>query len=1085
MSITLPWLTNRPQRHPQSHPGVPVEPRPRNPGGGRGLAGATAMTGEAPGQRRQGAGATLCYQPDEPEDTYMFTRVTTLLLLFCFTPWLHAATVYFENFEAGIGGWSADNGVWEVGTPTTVGPTDCFGSNKCAGTVLNGNYPQGTVSRLVSPSIILPTLASDENLYLRFREWHEYYGSADRGMVQVSVYDPVAKTWSVWADASTTAVGYMSPVWSLKGVDLNAYAGKKVRLAFQHIDVCCGGMGAGWYLDDVTIVSKPAQFTGDFTTGWGDWYADNGVWQVGTPKEGPLACHGGTLCASTVPNGSWSSLIFPEYQLGTVAGLDEIHLRFWHWHGTGGAGQVYVSVYDSAAKTWSDWIKEGAEVGPTSGAWTVKDIDLTAYAGKKVRLEFHHYNGNANPGWYVDDVTISGGSLPTEITVELTSSANPAPFGQPITFTGAVRNAQNPTGKLNFSVDGSALAPCTDMPLTNASANCTASGLSAGNHAILARYSGDNINNAAQATLTQVIQAAPPGSYPLAVNNLNPGGGTVSSTPAGINCGTQCAVSLTANSQITLNAQPASGFLFNGWGGDCTGLNACVLTMNGAKNLTAQFIAIPTGYQYKLTAKAYAPFDDWPAAARQEFGPTAEVLDWNTIKTDFGGSVALIKWLMDEIGYSTRMQGGGRGVTVNGSQRWSGSRSYGIDRAEGTVPSGYLVHDQLQNNWVLLGSWPADRPVVVRIPISAPTFPLTVTHTDGGTVGSSPAGINCGPVCTSNFTEGTQVTLTAYPATGFNFTGWGGACSGTGACVVTMDGAKDVSAQFAELPKFPLTVTRAATGIVTSTPGGIDCGAKRTACRGEFATVTLTATPLPGYSFKQWVGCPGATGDTCALTLTRAARVQAQFLKIPSYAIKVTKNTLGTVTSAPQGLNCAVKAKNCAARFITGTTVTLTAQPVAGAVFVGWTGACTGNGVCVVTLNGTKKVTAKFQRASSAAWFGDWVQVNFLGASDNGAWGEDNPSGLGFVSRINGQTWTEIDDYGDGCAITYAYTIQANGKYAKKAVNLGDNCPPLSLPSLKETGKLQFAEENGRTFMYEYFTLAPGDDIIAFKWMRL
>ena len=488
-----------------------------------------------------------------------------------------------------------------------------------------------------------------------------------------------------------------------------------------------------------------------------------------------------------------------------------------------------------------------------------------------VALDAGHGN---NPVAWFDDVMVSD-RFP--VVVALTSSLHPAPSGQAVTFTGVVQQGQNPTGRMNFSVDGSALAACTDVPVVNATATCTTAGISAGSHVILARYTGNSQNMAAEASMTQVIQPSVI-TFPLTVNNSNPGGGTISSAPAGIDCGLSCAFSFNQGAQVTLSAHPANGFLFSGWGGACGGANACVLTMYDAKNVTAQFD---------------------------------------------------------------------------------------------------------------------------------------------------------------------------------------------------------------ELPKFPLQVVRAATGIVTSAPGGIDCGAKHTACRGQFATVALTATPLPGHSFKKWVGCPGATGDTCNLTLTRAARVQAQFVKIPSYAIKVTKNTLGTVTSSPQGLNCTVPAKNCAARFITGTTVTLTAQPIAGAAFVGWTGACTGNGACVVTLNGTKKVTAKFQRTSTAAWLGDWVQVNFLGASDNGAWGEDNPSGLGFVSRIDGQTWIETDDYGDGCAITYTYTIQTNGKYAKKAVNLGDNCPPMSLPSLKETGKLQFAEENGRTFMYEYFTLAPGDDIIAFKWMRL
>jgi hypothetical protein len=67
----------------------------------------------------------------------------------------------------------------------------------------------------------------------------------------------------------------------------------------------------------------------------------------------------------------------------------------------------------------------------------------------------------------------------------------------------------------------------------------------------------------------------------------------------------------------------------------------------------------------------------------------------------------------------------------------------------------------------------------------------------GGTVTSDPAGINCGYACSAEFDYGTPVTLTAVADTGSTFTGWGGACSGTGDCVVTMDAAKSVTATFA------------------------------------------------------------------------------------------------------------------------------------------------------------------------------------------------------------------------------------------------------------------------------------------------
>jgi hypothetical protein len=65
-----------------------------------------------------------------------------------------------------------------------------------------------------------------------------------------------------------------------------------------------------------------------------------------------------------------------------------------------------------------------------------------------------------------------------------------------------------------------------------------------------------------------------------------------------------------------------------------------------------------------------------------------------------------------------------------------------------------------------------------------------------GTVTSSPAGIDCGSACSVAFTYGATVTLTATPAAGSSFTGWSGACTGTGTCTVTMDRAQSVTATF-------------------------------------------------------------------------------------------------------------------------------------------------------------------------------------------------------------------------------------------------------------------------------------------------
>src|SRR5438046_4003833 len=77
-------------------------------------------------------------------------------------------------------------------------------------------------------------------------------------------------------------------------------------------------------------------------------------------------------------------------------------------------------------------------------------------------------------------------------------------------------------------------------------------------------------------------------------------------------------------------------------------------------------------------------------------------------------------------------------------------------------------------------------------------FTLNVTEAGGGTgtVATNPPGINCPTTCSATFQPGSQVTLTATPDTGFTFTGWTGACTGTGSCDVTANSGGSVTATF-------------------------------------------------------------------------------------------------------------------------------------------------------------------------------------------------------------------------------------------------------------------------------------------------
>ncbi|HEU5335739.1 MAG TPA: alkaline phosphatase family protein [Terriglobales bacterium] len=76
---------------------------------------------------------------------------------------------------------------------------------------------------------------------------------------------------------------------------------------------------------------------------------------------------------------------------------------------------------------------------------------------------------------------------------------------------------------------------------------------------------------------------------------------------------------------------------------------------------------------------------------------------------------------------------------------------------------------------------------------------LTVTVSGSGTVTSTPAGISCPGTCTASFPGGSNVALTATPASGDSFSGFSGACSGQSCEVALAGGASaQVTATFAQ-----------------------------------------------------------------------------------------------------------------------------------------------------------------------------------------------------------------------------------------------------------------------------------------------
>ncbi len=87
-----------------------------------------------------------------------------------------------------------------------------------------------------------------------------------------------------------------------------------------------------------------------------------------------------------------------------------------------------------------------------------------------------------------------------------------------------------------------------------------------------------------------VVNLAPLGNFSLTVNKSGTGSGSVTSSPAAIDCGATCSHDFPANTSITLTARSSAFSIFSGWsGGGCSGTGTCTVDMTSDQSVTAAF----------------------------------------------------------------------------------------------------------------------------------------------------------------------------------------------------------------------------------------------------------------------------------------------------------------------------------------------------------------------------------------------------------------------------------------------------------------------------------------------------------------
>ena len=443
-------------------------------------------------------------------------------------------------------------------------------------------------------------------------------------------------------------------------------------------------------------------------------------------------------------------------------------------------------------------------------------------------------------------------------------------------------------------------------------------------------------------------------NYTLSVSRQGTGSGTVTSNPAGINCGSTCSTSYVAGTSVTLVAYPASGSSFTGWGGACSGTSSCTVSMDSARSVTASFTAAATTRLVTLTksgtgagsvtsspsglsctagcTSASASFASTTAitlTAQAASGST--FAGWSGACSGTSSSCTIAAGTSSaNITASFNTSGGGNTVTpllqtnisgATGSLQYfsvavpSGATNLNIQTSGGTGDADLYVrfgqqpttsaYDCGSFNYGNVEVCPSTAPTAGTYHImltgyeafsgvtltasyqtsTAQSYTLSVARQGAGSgiVTSTPSGIGCGSTCTASYAAGASVTLTAYPASGSSFTGWGGACSGTSSCTVSMDSARSVTASFGTTTTTrPFTLNKAGsgTGSVTITPPGVTC---EPSCTRSWpiissnAVVTLVAQASVGSTFAGWSGACTGTGSCTIAAGSSAVEVTASF----------------------------------------------------------------------------------------------------------------------------------------------------------------------------------------------------------------
>jgi len=229
-------------------------------------------------------------------------------------------------------------------------------------------------------------------------------------------------------------------------------------------------------------------------------------------------------------------------------------------------------------------------------------------------------------------------------------------------------------------------------------------------------------------------------THMLTVDKTGTGGGTVTSGPGAINCGSVCYDTFAHGTTVTLTPQPDNASDFKGWSGDGDCLDG-VVTVNSDTSCTALFDL----KNYIIHASS---------GSGGSISPSGEVVVTHGNNQSFT--------ITPDVNYHVE------DVLIDG-----------------------VSHGQI-TSYTFEGV-NSDHTISVSFVLNQYTLMVNKTGTGQGNVTSDQGTIDCGDTCSDTFDYGSTLTLTATPDTGYVFAGWGSDCISCGIaeiCDLNIDGDK-------------------------------------------------------------------------------------------------------------------------------------------------------------------------------------------------------------------------------------------------------------------------------------------------------